>query len=544
MVQQPRQAVLRAKIDWLGNGAFAGTYDDVTADVRADGLTARLGMDRARPLSPPMVGDGGYALDNRYPGRKYSPEFAGAAVYQVEKPGRQATIELGAGADLLYDADVDYDDPELPYNGIEMFPVLTGRLDIPEQHPSVQDQSVGVKLWSSLALIRAAREISTVLYQNIRTDQAVTAVLDAVGWSPTRRVIAIGDSTIAWWWLDRANALDALQAIANSEFGRFYETPDGYFHFENRNYRTTQARSTAPQVTIYDTKNSAVDYDDLTIDYDDPTLYYDAGGIYRVGDIGYVPGINEIVNSITHDVEIRAAAPAAAAVWTYGSTLSLIAGQVVTVFAVSGDDPWTGVIAPALTTDYTVTGTALASVTATPITATTVLITFTAGAGPATVAGPGGAATGPQLRAQPVSVAGKQRVVTTVDTTASVAAYGVQTPDSSFSLLPTISTASAQAVIDAFIQYAQTDRAMVTVTLINRDFDHLWQQLTRGVSDRVTVVDDALGLSGDIWIDQTDHAYGALGLDLRTTFIGSRTNDSPTPGLWDSGIWDVSLWGL
>lgn len=543
MVDQPRRAVLRAKIDWLGNGAFAGSYDDVTADVRAGGLTTRLGMDHARPLSPPMVGDGGYLLDNRYPTRKYSPEFAGALVYQIERPGRQATIELGAGSELLYDADVDYDDPELPYDGLQMFAVLTGRIDVPEQHPEIQSQSVGIKLLSSLTLLQQAGDVSTLLYQNIRTDEAVAIVLDAVGWPADRRVIAVGDSTIAWWWLSKANAFQALQAIANAELGRFYEDGDGVFHFENRNYRGIQARSSTSQLTIYDSRVTILDYDDPAIDYDDPTVYYDGGGVYRVGPIGYQPGIKDIVNQASLDVEIRVA-QAASAVWAYGSLLSLSPGQTASIIATSQNDPWTGVVTPAATTDYVVTAGSLASVTATQITATAVVLTFTAGGSGATVAGPASVTTGPQLRAQPVSVVGKQRVSQTIDTSASVAAYGERPPDSSFSILPTISVASAQSVVDALVTYAQADRAMVTVTIINRDFDHLWQQLTRQVSDRVTVVDDHLGLFGDIWIDQVSHAYDALGYDVRTTIVGSRTNDSLGPALWDSGLWNIGLWGL
>jgi hypothetical protein len=100
--------------------------------------------------------------------------------------------------------------------------------------------------------------ISTPLYQNVRTDQAITIVLDAVGWPLDHRDLALGDTVLDWFWVEAESALEVLTRLQHTEGvpALLYESCDGIYHFENRNYRSITARSTTPAIYVSDGSSS------------------------------------------------------------------------------------------------------------------------------------------------------------------------------------------------------------------------------------------------------------------------------------------------
>ena len=85
-----------------------------------------------------------------------------------------------------------------------------------------------------------------------------------------------------------------------------YEDPDGVLHFENRNYRATNARSMTPQYTFHDGSLGAV------------------GVTYRA--ISYDPRWEDLVSRVTVTTtqrELLALAPA----WSLGADLYLPSGR-------------------------------------------------------------------------------------------------------------------------------------------------------------------------------------------------------------------------
>ena len=71
--------VFRFYVDWLNDGDFVDTNDEVTTIaggnvLAADGMTIAYGRDQARAFSPVRAGEAAFKLNNA--SRMYSPENA------------------------------------------------------------------------------------------------------------------------------------------------------------------------------------------------------------------------------------------------------------------------------------------------------------------------------------------------------------------------------------------------------------------------------------------------------------------------------------
>lgn len=536
-----------AKCDWDANGNFTGTYDDISTRLLATpGVDVQLGRDSARPLGQPVVPSGGYTAYND--DKVLSAEYPASPLYNLLTAGRPALLQARYGTDIsLDDADMLVDAYDVAVDGTTDLGVLRGIIDEPEQHPEIGNRTVAFRLLGSLLKLRGI-QVTTPLRQTYRTDQAITEILDAAGWPADRRAISQGDTTMAWWWLNQTDAYQALVDLFYTEGAgaALYEDGDGTLHFENRNYRAVASRSTTVQSTWSDFDGADIGVDDSGADMDAYSAFVDGGvGSFWFTAMQYRPEQKSIINDVTGEAKIRTA-QTVQKVWEYGSTLTVTAGTAQTVYA-TGTDPWTGVVTPALTTDYTLTGTASISV-ATVVSAQRVAITFTAtGSGSATIAGPSGAATGPQLRAQPVTVTSTVQVVNAVTTEVSTSRtrHGNRSPDGmNWSPRTELTPASLQAVVDTLVAYHAEPRPVVQITVRNASALYLWQQLTRQVSDRIRIVETQTGVANDFWIEQINHRATQAGLE--TTFVCEKVRENYV-ALWDSNVWDGGdgkMWGL
>lgn len=538
-----RTATYRGRISWLGDGAYDGDQDDVSADMRAvPGIAISRGKDSARARSGPMIASASLTLSNS--DALYSPERADSPLYQLaDLPDRPIILDMQVGREVGIDAaDVGIDDIDTYVDGSPVLRLLTGLTEEPQQLPSRLERAVRYGILGSMASLRGTK-VSTTLYTNIRTDTAVGHVLDAAGWPAADRVISTGDTTLLYWWLDDVDAWDALSALLESEGAgaALYEDTQGRVVFENRNYRASADRSSTAQALFRDRSAADVSIDAGEVGVDDVDTLVDGGGALTFVGFDYGSNRRDLANEVSHTV-YRRVAQTSAAVWQYGTSLVLAASEAKTIFARSSTgDPLTSVQDVTVTTDYVVSAGSLASVVTSVISATVVAITFTAGGSGATVLGPASAATGPQLRAQALPVVSSERVEQTASgSTFLTTTHTLNLGDTGAS--HEMTAASALALVNAAAEYYRDPRALVTIEIVNGAWEMLDQIGRLEVSDRIAIVEDHTGTASDFWVEQIRHQVTLGQRPLhRCVLVCAKALDTFTPGLWDAGLWNTAL---
>lgn len=518
-----RQATYAAYIDVLDDGDFADAADDLSARLRADqGITVSTGKDSARPLAPPMVPSYAFELDNT--DRELSPENAASDYYQLLIPDRTGRVQASYGDAVEYDAaDVDYDAP-LAYDGTTTTVLATGPIDNPEQHPERGQRSVGIRGLGTLARVRGVT-ISTHLYDAYNTGDAVYQILAACGIPyPSGMDLAVGDTTMAWWWVDNEDAFSALQRVLAAEGAgaSIWEDGEGVIHFENRNYRLTETRSTDVQATFLDAP---------------------ASGEVGFQSFRYDSGLKDIVNSVSMNIEARVE-EALSHQWSYGGDLVLGANEVKVIDAYfSGGDPIANYAQLDAAQDYDVTAGSLVDSDVDLISATQLRITLTAGAAGCTITGNAADPDGFAVRLAFLRVAGRQTVTQSVAGSTLISNTIAKELVADTNAWPVLSEAEAQSVVDAYALYYRDPRPTVSIEVANRDFSALLAALSRQISDRVHITEDWTGLDRDCWVEQITHRVEAGRLH-RVGLVCSVVLDADEPALWDEGLWDTGLWGI
>ena len=528
------------EVSWDGSGAYTGLYDDVTAaqDVPGDpGVGIDEGKDGARSLSPPKIPASSFELYNE--DGRYSQERADSPVYQRVLTGRPLRISALHGTESAYTEDDDYRADDY-YDGEGTWRLASGYIDDLAQRTSIGDQRVGIDALGTLGKL-ITQPVSVAVHASIRTDEAITLLLDAAGWPADLRAISIGDTTLLYWWCDERSPWAAmLELLASEGPGALYQDGSGVLHFENRNYRTITARSTTSQATFLD-RSGGVGVDEYTTEgeYTEDGTYAGPTALWMTA-LSYEPGFKNIYNRATFSTKRRTLG-ALAQVWQYGATLTLSANQALTLI-VRPSDPFQNAVTPANGVDYTVTSGSLASVSLAATSGLVAFLTITAGASGATVDGV--TSTGIQLRAQPLTVVSETTVQNSVDASASIATFGEQTLQ--ISGWPEIDPAQAEAVCNAWVARYMEQRPTVTITVRNADGNHLEQILARGVSDRITLEEANTGLSADVWIESKHLSIsGAGGRRVECLFACEKV-DTVSGAIWDVSLWDdpSSVWGV
>jgi hypothetical protein len=527
-------------VDWVGDGAFASPVSDVTADVPGDpGLVIDTGRDGARALSPPKVPSASFELRNDH--GRYSNERGASPVYQLVRPGTPVVMSASYGTPRLYRSAALYRSA-VAYRGVAAWTLARTRIDAANQSAELGSQRVRVStLGATSTLVGTA--VTVPLQTAIRTDQAVTMILDAAGWPAARRAISLGDTTLAYWWADGRSAWDALVEITTSEGpGCMYEDADGVLHWEGRNYRAVTPRSTTPQAAFFDQRvGGGVAYRG-----DRP---YRANRLYR-GNVAalyftaltYEPGWKTLYARATYATKRRALG-ALGAVWRYGADITLSAGQSRTFFARPAD-PFQNAVAPVVTTDYVIAA-GSATVALTYTSGILAVITVTAGGGGCTIVGPAGSPTGGlQLRAQPLAVVSETVVQSSLPTTGPAAAYGgVQTLD--VAGWPEVDPAMAEGVCNAWVVRYNVPRPQVTISVVAVDGAHFGEIVQRGVSDRISLRSEATGIAADVWIESREIIVsGAGGRHVEAIWKCEKV-DTISGFVWDgsTSLWDSAIWG-
>lgn len=525
MTSPEGQYTAHVAVSWDGTGAFDGPYDVVTTDVDSDpGVVIAEGRDGAQQLAPPKVNSGAFELINE--SARYSQENASSPLYQRVEPNKPVGYGMRYGARGLYREHRLYREHDY-YRGRASVALGSQMIDELVERSIWGDRRVGVTTIGVETLLTRA-PVTVALMTNVRIDQCFTALLNAAGWPSSARRIDVSDTTLLYWWCDARDPWSAmLELLASEGPGTFGVDRDGVFYFESRNHRTIESASTTSQATYYD----RVEPD---------ALWYT--------ELDYNPAFKNIRNRATYRTRRRSVG-ALQKVWEYGTTLTLTAGQSISL-AARPADPFTGALSPALTTDYVLTA-GSATVTLTGSSGFVAFITITAGAGGATINGPGGATTGLQLRAQPLTVLSETTVSNTVDASASIERYS-PIPGADIPLTlevagwPEIDAAAAQAVCNAWVLRQMWPRPTVTFVVPNADAAHVDQIMRRRVSDRLTLVQAHSGLDADVWINSLElRLFGFDGARAELV-VGAEKCDTLSGAVWDLSLWNdpSAVWGV
>ena len=484
----------RTRIDWGKDGSFATSGDDVSARLLdSPPITISRGRDIVNQLGGPAAGRFNGALDNR--SRDYSTEHAGSPLVGKLKPGRRLSHQAQHNA-ITYD-------------------LFGGILEDLPQNPD--ERKVGIPARGTLSRLIGTERLSTQVYTNIRTDQAIGHVLNAIGWPAGERVLGTGKTTMAYWWLEQEDAFAAIVRLLNTEGpgASIYERGDGYFVFENRHYRLTTSRSTTSQATFRDVDNGS----DL---YHNRPFLLDAH-------------LKDVINTVQIPVNLRTVA-SLADVWSLGGTLVLPPYASTQIVAVSASgEPFVSAVTPANATDYTVSVGGLASLTLSRTSGVSTVITIVAGASGVTL-------TGLKLRAQLLNRA-TIRVANTIDCSASIDSYGVQTlNETKYPVWPEIAVNDAQDFANAIAAAYREPRATATITVKAGNNAHIVQCLGREISDRVHVVEAQSGLDSDMYIERIEHTIDRGGLRHATRFGLEKASAVNQYAVWGSAVWGSSVW--
>lgn len=372
-------------------------------------------------------------------------------------------------------------------------PLLNGTIADLDELPAPTQRSVMVRAVSQIAQIIQFKEerdggsrYATQLYTDIRTDQAIGYLLDAIGLTDTsQRVFDQGNTVLAHWWLDtQEDVFEALMAIVRAEgpTALFYEDGFGRLVFRSRNSLYTDTRRSTSQATLSSTGSEP--------------LFIAEG--YRLARRN-----RNIVNDIRLTWRKRAAAASLSAVWNRGGVISLGRSESITV-EVRAPDPFTGAVNPVASTDYALLSGTLSAATLNRSSGQSADLTLTAGTGGAVIDSAALDGSGIQVRAYSVAVVDERVVAPTISVSASKTAFG-PIPYALAVRAEFASFAVAQHVADEIARLYKDGRFTVDLALDNQTATRLERLQKTEIGDRVTVVESQAALNHACQVLVMDH---------------------------------------
>lgn len=353
-----------------------------------------------------------------------------------------------------------------------------GYIDNFELNPEAPAPSAALSGLDALARFSQAN-LSSQLFQGIRTGQAVHEVLDAVGWPAGKRDIDTGATSIAWWWEEGNDALSALQRIVNSEGPTAFVSigTDGELIFRDRHHRLLRTASTSVQATYRDSGGEPL----FTKPFD-----YDAG-------------FREVVNSCSFTVTERLLR-STSVVWESEDLISVQAGVPMVIIA-AADDPFIEALTPntAANPIELLSGSVSVSLSRTSGQSTTITLNSAGGC----------VINGIRLRARPVTVTRTLKI--DVDDAVSIAEHGPRRYDGD---APWMGQFDALAVGQLILSQRAQRAPTVTIRLAASPTLHpvrFAAGMARNLSDRVHIVEAETGINLDFFVEQIGHVASIAG---------------------------------
>jgi len=332
--------------------------------------------------------------------------------------------------------------------------------------------------------IPGQQKLSTELHRGLRTGDAIHLVLDAIGWTGGRDIDP-GVTLIPWWWEEDTDAATAINRLVNSEGPpaiAFVE--GGTFVFHDRHHRLTRARSKTSQALFT---------------HLEPVV--PLAGDFKIedGDLTYDHGVQNIINSATFSVAVRAAQQRAV-VWTSDDPITLYAGQTIEVQA-QASDPFYNADTPVRGVDYVLDyGSIAVDLDRTSGQSVTMTVTCSVDS----------VITKLSLRANPVTVVRTVKV-----------GHRDQASINTFQLqewgeeAPWADRYTAEAIAQRIVAVYANYRPTLTFTVYGLNAEYIAKFLDTRISDRVTVRVDPLGVNGDFIVERYTHRSTNLGVEQR-----------------------------
>lgn len=541
----PRVATYTPSINWgYGTSTDTSEFNDVRQYYENEpGLVVDgIGRDQIRAYSPPKAPSFDLTLTN-YDGR-FSP---GGPLALFLGRGPAVTLDVDYGVDVLGDAtDVTGDATRSLGDGEATLRLFTGTsIEMPQQI-SRDQRTVAVTALGRMSSLVTTFPITT-LYENIRTDQAIAVLLDAAGWPADDRSLDTGDTTLLYWWLNgQTSAMAALNALLTAEGAgsAAWESGGGVFHFEGREFRDSNTRSTTVQWAFFDGYESGNALGDASDVLGDSTTVFGDGAVenalLHVLPATYTSNPDEVVVSVAATVNTRTET-AVEKVWEYGGPLVLTSAQVLDI-QVTASDPFKEAVTPRVDTDYTISvGSPLTGISLLSTSGQTVTLRLTAPVGGCTVIGV--TSNGIQVRAVSLPVTSAQTVTSTVNTALSAARQGAPNNPLVLQCWPELERNQTLDLVNSMALRYQRERRQVTFTVQNIDAVHQYAMFDLRPSDRVQFVHTHAALNMLLWVE-TLHYVVAPGGGLMTLTVGGEQVFDLTGGRFDSATYDVSAFGV
>ena len=206
----------------------------------------------------------------------------------------------------------------------------------------------------------------------------------------------------------------------------------------------------------------------------------------------YTNGWRDIVNSVGQSVDERSAALTSGVVWSTDVPFTIPNGGTVTVDA-RFNDPVLNAFTPDAVTDFETTGAGTVTAVLSRDSGQSINIMLSSVGGSATVLTL-------QLRATPLPVA--RNVVVATTEPFSIGIHGLKEFQGS---IPWANANDAQAVEESILAAYSVRTPLVQLHVQVKDQTYLLQQLTRTISDRITIVNGEMGMSADFFVENVDH---------------------------------------
>ena len=366
---------------------------------------------------------------------------------------------------------------EVTWNG-NLYPLFRGRIDDYNIQADFADRTVDFTFMDGLAFLQGV-QLSTGVYEAMRTGDLIGTVLDLAGWTGPRD-LDHGATFVPFWWTEGTDAFAAIQDLVKSEGppAVAYQAPDGTFVFRDRHHRLLRTESLESQATFAAEEISC----------DAPAV----SGYGLAKPFSYSHGLRDIVNKVSFDVTERSPSAFLTAVWTSDSSYSLAIGESVEI-SISGSDPFRDAISPVAGTDFTTTGAGTVNVTLNRTSGVSAKITLLAVGGAVVVSDL-------QLRARPIPVNRTVQIIR--QDTASIGQHGERSyPDGA----PWANANDAAAIANMVLLHYAQRRPTVQIRIVTTDPAHFIQVLLRTVSDRIHIKNDEMRLDDDFFVERVTH---------------------------------------
>ncbi len=442
--------------DWANNGTFVDDYDDLTINTKS----VNFSRGKSNELGKAEVGQCSITLNNS--NALYTPSNSAGNLYGSLLPKRTIRVYYSSGG-------TDY-------------PLFYGFIEEIIPHPHLTAQDCIITATDGLDYL-ARNDMATALYKNTLTGAIHGYILDDAGWSATMRTLDTGQDTIPYWYGQDVKSRFAQEEIDKSEQGFSYVDGSGYFRFEDRYHRSTATHQTS-QAT-FDNTMSDISYS------------LNPRNVYNIVKVTVTPWELQSISELWRLDEIPSIGVGQSKTWWGNAS---VGNESVFV------EEWT---TPVSTTDYTANSqsdgggddmTSDISIVTTKFAQTIKLVITNNGSVPAYIT---------LLKARGTYYNPNTTVTKKSENTDSQAAYQKRTLE--FDGKYMYDADQAQDLADYAIGKYKDPRAELSMYVMAQDSTMLSNILGLEISDRITVVNDTLGLSADYFIDYMEHNISMSG---------------------------------